>query len=160
MGLLCSLEPQLQPSSKSHCLLLFPLTPQADQDDMASYSMTQAVVEARDVPENSLQFSQSLYHGTVVLGSEADTAVKDRTSPSETLRIQAQYSDFLVCSPFLIAYELSKCAQTLVLCVGSLGWTVGHPGPGLTAFSPRTSTRTSRIESPIPQISGWTRMSC
>lgn len=102
MGLLCSLEPQLQPSSnKSHGLFLFPLTPQADQDDMASYSMTQAFVEARDVSGNSLQFSQSLYHGSVVLGSEAGTAVKDRTSPSETLRIQAQYSDFPVCSPFL-----------------------------------------------------------
>ncbi|XP_049993743.1 cadherin-related family member 5 isoform X2 [Alexandromys fortis] len=75
--------------------MTFTLLVRADQDDMASYSMTQAVVEARDVPENSLQFSQSLYHGTVVLGSEADTAVKDRTSPSETLRIQAQYSDFL-----------------------------------------------------------------
>lgn len=55
-------------------------------------------MEAR---ENPLQFSQSLYHGTVVLGSAAGTTVKDRTSPSETLRIQAQYIDFPVCSPFL-----------------------------------------------------------
>lgn len=55
-------------------------------------------MEAR---ENPLQFSQSLYHGTVVLGSAAGTTVKDRTSPSEILRIQAQYTDFPVCSPFL-----------------------------------------------------------
>lgn len=58
-------------------------------------------MEARGLTGNPLQFSQSLYHGTVVLGSEAGTAVKDRISPSETLKIQAQYSDFLVCSPFL-----------------------------------------------------------
>ncbi|XP_038166349.1 cadherin-related family member 5 isoform X3 [Arvicola amphibius] len=72
----------------------FTLLVRADQDDRARYSMTQAVVEARDAAGNSLQFSQSPYHGMVVLGSEAGTAVKDRTSPSETLRIQAQYSDF------------------------------------------------------------------
>ncbi|KAH0508000.1 Cadherin-related family member 5 [Microtus ochrogaster] len=74
--------------------MTFTLLVRADQDDMDRYSVTQAVVEARDVSGNPLQFSQSLYHGTVVLGSEAGTAVKDRTSPSENLRIQAQYSDF------------------------------------------------------------------
>ncbi|XP_005351565.1 cadherin-related family member 5 isoform X2 [Microtus ochrogaster] len=74
--------------------MTFTLLVRADQDDMVRYSVTQAVVEARDVSGNPLQFSQSLYHGTVVLGSEAGTAVKDRTSPSENLRIQAQYSDF------------------------------------------------------------------
>ncbi|XP_075828856.1 cadherin-related family member 5 isoform X5 [Microtus pennsylvanicus] len=74
--------------------MTFTLLVRADQDDRARYSITQAIVEARDVSGNPLQFSQSLYHGTVVLGSEAGTAVKDRTSPSETLRIQAQYSDF------------------------------------------------------------------
>ncbi|XP_057635440.1 cadherin-related family member 5 isoform X3 [Chionomys nivalis] len=74
--------------------MTFTLLVRADQDDMARYSMTQAIVEARDVSGNPLQFSQSLYHGTVVLGSEAGTAVKDRTSPFETLRIQAQYSVF------------------------------------------------------------------
>ncbi|CAO2583862.1 Cadherin-related family member 5 [Lemmus lemmus] len=72
----------------------FTLIVRADQADMAHYSLTQAIVEARDGTGDTLQFSQSLYHGTVVLGSEADTEVKDRTSPSETLRIQAQYSDF------------------------------------------------------------------
>ncbi|XP_041522383.1 cadherin-related family member 5 isoform X2 [Microtus oregoni] len=74
--------------------MTFTLLVRADQDDRARYSVTQAIVEARDVSGNPLQFSQSRYHGTVVLGSEANTAVKDRTSPSETLRIQAQYSDF------------------------------------------------------------------
>lgn len=64
---------------------------------MARYSVTQAFVEARD---GELQFSQSLYRGTVVLGAEAGTEVKDRTSPSEILRIQAQYPGFPVCSPF------------------------------------------------------------
>ncbi|XP_052568408.1 cadherin-related family member 5 [Peromyscus californicus insignis] len=69
----------------------FTLLVRADQTDMARYSMTQAIVEARG---GELQFSQSLYHGTVVLGAEAGTEVKDRTSPSEILRIQAQYSGF------------------------------------------------------------------
>ena len=66
---------------------------------MAQYSVTQAIVEARSVTGNPLQFSQSLYYGTVVLGSEAGTAVKDKTFPSEILRIQAQYPGFPVCSP-------------------------------------------------------------
>ena len=51
-------------------------------------------MEARSVTGNPLQFSQSLYYGTVVLGSEAGTAVKDKTFPSEILRIQAQYPGF------------------------------------------------------------------
>lgn len=80
---------------------------------MARYSVTQAVVEARDVTGNPLQFSQSLYFGTVVLGSEAGTAVKDKTFPSEILRIQAQYLGFPVCSPFLFTYEPSKYTWTL-----------------------------------------------
>ncbi|XP_036061601.1 cadherin-related family member 5 [Onychomys torridus] len=71
--------------------MIFTLLVRADQADMARYSMTQAVVEARG---GELQFSQSLYHGTVALGSEAGTEVKDRTSPSEILRIQAQYPGF------------------------------------------------------------------
>ncbi|XP_059111359.1 cadherin-related family member 5 [Peromyscus eremicus] len=71
--------------------MVFTLLVRADQADMARYSMTQAIVEARD---GELQFSQSLYRGTVVLGAEAGTEVKDRTSPSEILRIQAQYSGF------------------------------------------------------------------
>uniref|UniRef100_A0A8C8TP16 Cadherin-related family member 5 n=1 Tax=Peromyscus maniculatus bairdii TaxID=230844 RepID=A0A8C8TP16_PERMB len=69
----------------------FTLLVRADQADMARYSVTQAIVEARD---GELQFSQSLYRGTVVLGAEAGTEVKDRTSPSEILRIQAQYPGF------------------------------------------------------------------
>ncbi|XP_021023328.1 cadherin-related family member 5 isoform X2 [Mus caroli] len=72
----------------------FTLLIRADQKDMARYSVTQAIVEARSVTGNPLQFSQSLYYGTVVLGSEAGTAVKDKTFPSEILRIQAQYPGF------------------------------------------------------------------
>ncbi|EDM12015.1 mucin and cadherin like, isoform CRA_d [Rattus norvegicus] len=74
--------------------MTFTLVVRAEQADMARYSVTQAVVEARDVTGNPLQFSQSLYFGTVVLGSEAGTAVKDKTFPSEILRIQAQYLGF------------------------------------------------------------------
>ncbi|XP_021071106.1 cadherin-related family member 5 [Mus pahari] len=72
----------------------FTLLIRADQADMARYSVTQAIVEARSVTGNPLQFSQSLYYGTVVLGSDAGTAVKDKTFPSEILRIQAQYPGF------------------------------------------------------------------
>lgn len=75
---------------------------------MAHYSVTQAIVVARDVTGSPLHFSQSLYHGTVALGSEAGTAVKDTTFPSEILRIQAQYLGFPVCSPFLFTYEACK----------------------------------------------------
>ncbi|XP_012973082.1 cadherin-related family member 5 isoform X4 [Mesocricetus auratus] len=74
--------------------MTFTLLVRADQADMARYSMTQAIVEARDATGSPLQFSRSRYHGTVVLGSKAGTEVKDRTSPSEILRIQAQYLDF------------------------------------------------------------------
>ncbi|XP_031240525.1 cadherin-related family member 5 isoform X1 [Mastomys coucha] len=74
--------------------MMFTLLIRADQADMARYSVTQAIVEARSVTGNPLQFSQSLYYGTVVVGSEAGTAVKDKTFPSEILRIQAQYPGF------------------------------------------------------------------
>ncbi|XP_051049318.1 cadherin-related family member 5 [Phodopus roborovskii] len=77
------------PSSMNFTLLV-----RADQDDMARYSITQAIVEARSITGIPLQFSQSRYQGTVVLGSKAGTEVKDRTSPSEILRIQAQYPGF------------------------------------------------------------------
>ncbi|KAL1788376.1 cadherin-related family member 5 isoform X1 [Sigmodon hispidus] len=74
--------------------MTFTLLVRADQDDMARYSVTQAIVEARDVTGSPLQFSQNLYRGIVMLGSEAGTEVKDRTSPSEILRIQAQHPGF------------------------------------------------------------------
>lgn len=80
---------------------------------MARYSVTQAIVEARSVTGNPLQFSQSLYYGTVVVGSEAGTAVKDKTFPSEILRIQAQYPGFPVCSPSLFTYEPYEYTWTL-----------------------------------------------
>lgn len=90
-----------------------PLTPQAEQADKARYSMTQAIVEARNASGSSLQFSVSRYFGTVVLGSEAGTAVKDKIFPSENLRIQAQYPGFPVCSSFLFTYEPYKYTWTL-----------------------------------------------
>nr|XP_034375618.1 cadherin-related family member 5 isoform X5 [Arvicanthis niloticus] len=72
----------------------FTLLVKAEQADKARYSVTQAIVEARNASGSPLQFSLSLYYGTVTLGSEAGTAVKDRTFPSEILRIQAQYQGF------------------------------------------------------------------
>ncbi|XP_028642742.1 cadherin-related family member 5 isoform X2 [Grammomys surdaster] len=74
--------------------MIFTLLVKAEQADKARYSVTQAIVEARNASGSPLQFSLSLYYGTVVLGSEAGTAVKDRTFPSEILRIQAQYQGF------------------------------------------------------------------
>ncbi|XP_052051632.1 cadherin-related family member 5 isoform X2 [Apodemus sylvaticus] len=74
--------------------MMFTLVVRAEQADKAQYSVTQAIVEARNDSESPLQFSQSLYFGTVVLGSEAGTAVRDKTFPSEFLRIQAQYPGF------------------------------------------------------------------
>ncbi|ERE79711.1 cadherin-related family member 5-like protein [Cricetulus griseus] len=74
--------------------MTFTLVVRADQVDMARYSITQAIVDARNATGTPLQFSRNRYHGTVVLGSKAGTEVKDRTSPSEILRIQAQYPGF------------------------------------------------------------------
>lgn len=104
----CSLS-----SIKSQHLPLLPLTPQAEQADKARYSVTQAIVEARSASGSPLQFSLSLYYGTVALGSEAGTAVKDRTFPSEILRIQAQYPGFPVRSSFLFTYEPYTYTWTL-----------------------------------------------
>ncbi|XP_035316570.1 cadherin-related family member 5 isoform X1 [Cricetulus griseus] len=74
--------------------MTFTLVVRADQVDMARYSITQAIVDAGNATGTPLQFSRNRYHGTVVLGSKAGTEVKDRTSPSEILRIQAQYPGF------------------------------------------------------------------
>ncbi|GAB1292898.1 Cadherin-related family member 5 [Apodemus speciosus] len=74
--------------------MMFTLVVRAEQADKARYSVTQAIVEARNATDSPLQFSQSLYYGTVVLGSVAGTAVRDKTFPSELLRIQAQYLGF------------------------------------------------------------------
>ncbi|XP_021501834.1 cadherin-related family member 5 isoform X2 [Meriones unguiculatus] len=72
----------------------FTLIVRADQADMGRYSVTQAIVVARNVTESPVQFSQSLYHGTVALYSGPGTTVKNMASPSEILKIQARYLGF------------------------------------------------------------------
>lgn len=107
-------------------------------------------MEARSATESPLQFSQSLYYGTVVLGSVAGTAVRDKAFPSELLRIQAQYPGFPVCSPSLFTYGPSGLLSLSRL----LGVDRRVAGLGLTAsLISRTSTRLSRTKSPTPQNS-------
>uniref|UniRef100_G3T8J1 Cadherin-related family member 5 n=1 Tax=Loxodonta africana TaxID=9785 RepID=G3T8J1_LOXAF len=74
-------------------LTLYP-TPQGEQADLARYSVTQVSVEARATSGSPPSFSQSLYRGTVALGSGVGTVIKDAATPSQSLRVQAQDPDF------------------------------------------------------------------
>ncbi|KAM9659864.1 cadherin-related family member 5 isoform 2-T2 [Trichechus inunguis] len=71
----------------------FVLLVKGEQADLARYSVTQVSVEARADPGSPPIFSQSLYRGSVALGSGAGTAVKDAATPSQLLRIRAQNLD-------------------------------------------------------------------
>ncbi|XP_008590353.1 PREDICTED: cadherin-related family member 5, partial [Galeopterus variegatus] len=74
--------------------MTFLLVVKGEQADFARYSVTQVTVEARAANGSLPHFPQSLYHGTVVLGSGAGVAVKDADDPSQPLRIQAQDPEF------------------------------------------------------------------
>ncbi|KAM9221916.1 cadherin-related family member 5 [Dugong dugon] len=71
----------------------FVLLVKGEQADLARYSVTQVSLEARADPGSPPIFSQSLYRGSVALGSGADTVVKDAATPSQLLRIRAQNLD-------------------------------------------------------------------
>ncbi|XP_035885770.1 cadherin-related family member 5 [Phyllostomus discolor] len=72
----------------------FLLLVKGEQEDRARYSMTQVTVEARDASGSLPRFPQSLYRGTVAVGSGVGTAVKDAAAPSQPLRIWAQDPEF------------------------------------------------------------------
>ncbi|XP_062951277.1 cadherin-related family member 5 [Cynocephalus volans] len=74
--------------------MTFLLVVKGEQADFARYSVTQVTVEARAANGSLPHFPQSLYHGTVGLGSGAGVAVKDADDPSQPLRIQAQDPEF------------------------------------------------------------------
>ncbi|XP_058382102.1 cadherin-related family member 5 [Diceros bicornis minor] len=65
-----------------------------EQADQARYSVTQVTVEALDAAGSLPHFPESLYRGTVVLGSGSGEFVKDAATPSQALRIQAQDPEF------------------------------------------------------------------
>ncbi|XP_014651220.1 PREDICTED: cadherin-related family member 5 [Ceratotherium simum simum] len=65
-----------------------------EQADQARYSVTQVTVEALDAAGSLPYFPESLYRGTVVLGSGVGEFVKDAATPSQALRIQAQDPEF------------------------------------------------------------------
>uniref|UniRef100_A0A8C6CR23 Cadherin-related family member 5 n=1 Tax=Moschus moschiferus TaxID=68415 RepID=A0A8C6CR23_MOSMO len=72
----------------------FLLVVKGEQADNARYSVTQVTVEARNASGSMPHFTQSLYHGTVGLGSGVGTAIKDAADPSQLLRIRAQDPEF------------------------------------------------------------------
>nr|XP_003423280.1 cadherin-related family member 5 [Loxodonta africana] len=72
----------------------FMLLVKGEQADLARYSVTQVSVEARATSGSPPSFSQSLYRGTVALGSGVGTVIKDAATPSQSLRVQAQDPDF------------------------------------------------------------------
>ncbi|KAK2495830.1 hypothetical protein MC885_013890 [Smutsia gigantea] len=76
-------------SAKTFLLLV-----KGDQVDHARYSVTQVTMVARDANGSLPHFSQSLYRGTVVLGSGVGVLVKDAANPSQPLRIWAQDPEF------------------------------------------------------------------
>lgn len=77
------------PSPKTFDLLV-----QAQQEDRARRSVTQVRVEARAAVGSLPSFSESLYRGTVALGSGVGVAVKDAAIPSQPLKIQAKDPEF------------------------------------------------------------------
>ncbi|XP_053779988.1 cadherin-related family member 5 isoform X2 [Desmodus rotundus] len=72
----------------------FLLLVKGEQEDHARYSVTQVTVEARDASGSPPRFPQSLYRGTVALGSGMGVAVKDAAAPSQPLRVWAQDPEF------------------------------------------------------------------
>ncbi|KAJ1066057.1 hypothetical protein AB1E18_019535 [Capra hircus] len=72
----------------------FLLVVKGEQADNAQYSVTQVTVEARNASGSVPHFTQSLYRGTVGLGSGAGVAIKDAADPSQPLRIRAQDPEF------------------------------------------------------------------
>ncbi|KAM9078879.1 cadherin-related family member 5 isoform 1-T1 [Megaptera novaeangliae] len=77
------------PSPKTFFLLV-----KAEQADHARYSVTQVTVEARAASGSPPRFPQSLYRGTVALGSGVGVAIRDAAAPSQPLRIRAQDPEF------------------------------------------------------------------
>uniref|UniRef100_A0A8C9E0M2 Cadherin-related family member 5 n=1 Tax=Phocoena sinus TaxID=42100 RepID=A0A8C9E0M2_PHOSS len=77
------------PSPKTFLLLV-----KGKQADHARYSVTQVTVEAQAASGRPPRFPQSLYRGTVALGSGVGVAIKDAAAPSQPLRIRAQDPEF------------------------------------------------------------------
>ncbi|KAL4670944.1 hypothetical protein H8959_003653 [Pygathrix nigripes] len=77
------------PSATTFLLLV-----KGQQADLARYSVTQVTVEAVAAAGSPPYFPQSLYRGTVALGTGAGVVVKDAAAPSQPLRIQARDPEF------------------------------------------------------------------
>ncbi|XP_005401886.1 PREDICTED: cadherin-related family member 5 isoform X2 [Chinchilla lanigera] len=88
----------------------FTLLIRGDQADQARYSVTQVTVEARSTPGSPPQFPQNLYRGFVAPGSGAGVAVRDASSPSQPLRIQAQDPSFPGFNS-AITYRITNCSE-------------------------------------------------
>uniref|UniRef100_A0A2K6SEQ9 Cadherin-related family member 5 n=1 Tax=Saimiri boliviensis boliviensis TaxID=39432 RepID=A0A2K6SEQ9_SAIBB len=74
--------------------MTFLLLVKGQQADLTRYSVTQVTVRAVAAAGSPPHFPQSLYRGTVALGSGAGVAVKDKAAPTQPLRIQAQDPEF------------------------------------------------------------------
>uniref|UniRef100_A0A8D1KVP2 Cadherin-related family member 5 n=1 Tax=Sus scrofa TaxID=9823 RepID=A0A8D1KVP2_PIG len=72
----------------------FVLMVKGEQADGARYSVTQVTVEALDANGSLPRFPESLYRGTVALGSGPGVAVQDAAAPPQPLRIRAQDPEF------------------------------------------------------------------
>ncbi|KAM9764228.1 cadherin-related family member 5 isoform 7-T7 [Dama dama] len=72
----------------------FLLVVKGEQADNTRYSVTQVTVEARNANGSVPHFTQSLYRGTVGLGSGVGVVIKDAADPSQPLRIRAQDPEF------------------------------------------------------------------
>lgn len=115
--------------------------------------MTQVTVEAQAASGRPPRFPQSLYHGTVALGSGVGVAIKDAAAPSQPLRIRAQDPEF----PVGTAWSLGLPGLLLWGGWSGLGSSLGS---GLTGATSRTSTWPSRIGSPTTLTSEWTGRPC
>lgn len=108
-------------------------------------------MEARNANGSVPHFTQSLYRGTVGLGSGVGVVIKDAADPSQPLRIRAQDPEFPV------GTACSFGLPGLLLVVGGVVWSSlrSSLGPGLTGATSRTSTQPSRIKSPTTPTSEW-----
>ncbi|KAK2081138.1 Cadherin- member 5 [Saguinus oedipus] len=91
---ICTCLPEPQAPAPPSAPPVLPPRLQGQQADLTRYSVTQVTVRAVAAAGSPPRFPQSLYRGTVALGSGAGVVVEDAAAPSQPLRIQAQDPEF------------------------------------------------------------------
>lgn len=117
--------------------------------DHARYSVTQVTMVARDANGSLPHFSQSLYRGTVVLGSGVGVLVKDAADPSQPLRVWAQDPEF----PVGLARSLGLSGRPSTVHGAYLGRAWAQDSPGLCPGPQLSHHLSSHQQDLLPD--GW-----